>query len=306
MSSKFIDNLEIFVDTVKSGGFSAVARQRGLFASSVARQIDALESDLQVALFTRSTRSMKPTPAGELLFHRALRILDEVADARSEVTSFDQEVQGVLQVSCLPTFGRRYVLPCLNLLFEKYPALRVDLDLTERLTDPTAERQDASIRFGEQADSGLIATRIASQRYVVCASPSYLARYGVPLSRDDLHTHRLIDKRHRASALGWREVLPAHRLAHTAYSLECDDFEALRIAAIAGSGVARLPDWVVGGDVNSGDLRELSLNGLAPSVESGIYIVRALPKTSAKLRAFIETLQTSIGRTPVWQLPGAN
>ena len=176
MSSKFIDNLEIFVDTVKSGGFSAVARQRGLFASSVARQIDALESDLQVALFTRSTRSMKPTPAGELLFHRALRILDEVADARSEVTSFDQEVQGVLQVSCLPTFGRRYVLPCLNLLFEKYPALRVDLDLTERLTDPTAERQDASIRFGEQADSGLIATRIASQRYVVCASPSYLAR----------------------------------------------------------------------------------------------------------------------------------
>lgn len=301
MQSKLIENLEVFVDTVRGGGFSAVARQRGLVASSVARQIDALESDLGVALFTRSTRSMKPTQAGELLFHRALRILDELADARSEVTSFDQEIQGILQIACLPTFGRRYVLPCLNQLFDRYPALRVELDLTERLTDPTEERQDASIRFGEQPDSNLIATRIATQRYVICAAPGYLTRYGLPLGRDDLYNHRLIDKRHRASALGWREILPAQRLAHTAYSLECDDFEAQRVAALAGSGVARLPDWVVGNDVRDGALRELDIEGIARLPESGIYIVRALPKASAKLRAFTETLQSFVGETPVWR-----
>lgn len=299
-TDKLLESLSVFVDTVRAGGFSAVARQRGLVASSIARQIDALEADLQVALFMRSTRSLKPTKAGELLFHRAVRILDELADTRSEIAIFDREVQGLLQISCLPTFGRRYVLPCLSKLLEKHLGLRVELDLTEKLTNPNIERQDAAIRFGEQPDSKLIGMRISMQRYVVCAAPAYLHRYGVPATLQDFHGHRLIDKRHRASALGWREIMGRHRLEQTAYVFECDDFEALRIAAIAGSGIARLPDWVVGPDVREGVLRELSVDGI-PSEPTGIYLLRALPKPSAKLIAFAECLQEVIGSPPVWE-----
>jgi len=300
MNSKVLENLEVFVDTVKAGAFSKVARQRGLAASSIARKIDTLESELQASLFTRSTRSLKPTKAGELLFLRAVRILEDLATVRSEVTSFDQEVQGVLQISCFPTFGRRYVLPCLAPLFDKYPALRVELALTENLIAPTVERQDVAIRFGEQPDSSLIASRIGSQRYLLCAAPAYLARSGKPVNCEELSEHKLIDKRHRVSSLGWREVFGAQRVAPTAYVLECDDFEAQRLATLAGLGIARLPDWVVGPDVQQGSLVELLVDGVHRGQETGIYMLRAVPKSSANLKAFTQGLKELVGTPPLW------
>jgi len=178
----------------------------------------------------------------------------------------------------------------------------IELDLTERLTDPTTERQDAAIRFGEQPDSQLIATRIASQRYLVCAAPSYLAAYGAAPNREALRAHRLIDKRHRASALGWRAVLGPHRITEIAFVLECDDFEAQRSAALAGIGIAWLPDWVVGPDLLDGGLVELAVDGIT-GPESGIYVLRATPKQSATLAAFTQVLQDFVGSPPVWRRP---
>lgn len=300
MDSRLVENLEFFVDTVRAGTFSTVARQRGLAVSSVARQIDALEEALQVALLTRSTRSLQPTEAGELLFHRAVRILEDLASARCEVTSFEHEVQGLLQIRCLPTFGRRYVLPCLNELCDRHPALRFDLDLTENLIAPTVERQDVTIRFGEQPDSCLIGTKIGTQRYVICASPAYLARHGHPSHRDDLHRHKLIDKRHRSSALGWREVLSDPRLTGAACVLQSDDFEVQRLAALAGSGIVRLPDWVVGQDIGQGLLQELSVEGIARDPEAGIYLLRASARPSAKLKAFSDALVRHVGAPNRW------
>lgn len=300
MDSKLVENLEFFVETVRAGTFSTVARQRGLAVSSVARQIDALEESLQVALLTRSTRSLLPTEAGELLFHRAVRILEDLASARSEVTSFDHEIQGLLQIRCLPTFGRRYVLPCLNELCEKYPALRFDLDLTENLIAPTAERQDVAVRFGDQPDSSLIGTKIGTQRYVMCASPAYLSRQGHALHRDELHRHQLIDKRHRSSALGWREVLPDPRLTSAACVLQSDDFEVQRLAALAGTGIARLPDWVVGQDIRQGLLQEVAVEGIPRDMEAGIYLLRATARPSAKLRAFSDALIRHVGAPNLW------
>lgn len=298
-SGKLLENLGIFVETVRAGGFSPVARQRGLVASSVARQIDALETELQVTLFTRSTRSLKPTKAGELLYDRALRILDQLAETRSEVSTFDQEVSGVLQISCLPTFGRRYVIPCLDKLSLEYPSLSVDIDLTERLADPNSERLDAAIRFGDLPDSKLIATRIGTQRYVICASPSYLNRHGLPVRSEDLENHRLIDKRHEASPLGWREVL-GRRGSHVSFVLQCDDFEGQRTAALSGMGIARLPDWVVGNDIQTGLLRELRFEDIPPAPTKNISLLRAVPKRSAKLTAFTDCLHRFVGTPPRW------
>jgi len=120
-----------FVDVAQAKSFSAVARRKGLVASSVARQIDALEQDLNVPLFTRSTRALVMTEAGALLFERAVKILHDMTDARSEVVSLDGSVQGLLRVSCVPAFGRRHVVPHLASLFDKHPALSVEMELTD-------------------------------------------------------------------------------------------------------------------------------------------------------------------------------
>ena len=113
-SVKFAENLAMFVDVAQARSFSAVARRKGLVASSVARQIDALEQDLKVTLFTRSTRALVMTDSGSLLFDRAVKILHDMSVVRSEVVSAEQAVQGLLRVSCVPAFGRRHVVPHLG------------------------------------------------------------------------------------------------------------------------------------------------------------------------------------------------
>lgn len=295
-----IENLAVFVDTVRSGSFSAVARRNGVAASSIARQIDLLEKDLGVVLFARSTRSLRPTDAGQRLFERARTILEDMADARREVTAFHEDVQGVLRITCLPTFGRRYLVPAFDLLARTHPRLSLDLDLTERLADPAFEKLDAAIRFGDLADSNRIAQKVATQRYVMCASLGYLAINGTPKTAKELAGHRLIDKRHRANSLGWREVLGNVKTTDAMYVLESDDYEAQRDFLIRGGGIARLPDWVVGPDVAAGSVIELSLDDVPKAKVTGIHIVRAIPRPSARLRAFSVALEQVIRKGTVW------
>ena len=300
-SVKFAENLAIFVEVAQAQSFSAVARRRGMVASSVARQIDALESELKVDLFTRSTRALVKTDAGSLLFERAVRILHELSDARNEVTSLEQGVSGLLRVSCLPAFGRRQVIPHLGALQEKYPGLHIELDLTERIVDPVVERMDLVIRVGEQPDSSLFAQRLASQRYVICAAPSYLARHGWPRHVRDLDRHRLIDRQHSTSMRGWRQLLGSEWTQHAVFAFECDDCDARRLAVMQGLGIGLMPDWSIGEEIGKGRLIELPLEGVSPQPDTGIYLLRALPRPGAKVRAFSDYLAGLIGDPPRWQ-----
>ncbi len=160
--ARYVEHLPIFLDVARLGSFSAAARRLGMVPSSLVRHIDALESALGAALFVRSTRGLLLTDAGELLLTRATALMTDITGLRAELSALNETPQGTLRISCLPTFGKTYVLPLLPTLAERYPQLWVDLDLTERLTDPTQERLDAAIRIGEQKDSALYASRRAS------------------------------------------------------------------------------------------------------------------------------------------------
>ncbi|MDT4841738.1 HTH-type transcriptional regulator DmlR [compost metagenome] len=299
---KFAESLSIFVDVARAQSFSEVARRRGMVASSVARQIGALESELQVPLFVRSTRALVPTEAGEVLYERAVKILHDMTEARSEVISLEQTVQGLLRVSCLPAFARRYVVPILQPLGERHPQLRVELELTERMVDPVVERMDVVVRVGQQPDSSLIGQRIGSHRYLICAAPSYLERHGVPRTLTDLSRHRLIDRRHSTSVRGWRELGDGQWAQDARFVLECDDCDARRHAALEGLGIALMPNWSAGPDIGAGRLVQLVLQDASPSPDSGIYLLRAMPRASARIRAFTEQLRRQVGSPPVWDV----
>lgn len=299
---RFAENLAVFVDVAREGSFSAVARRRGQVASSVSRQIDVLEREMGVALFTRSTRALVRTEAGDLLYQRAARILQELNETRDAVTALEQGVSGRLRVACLPAFARRHVVPHLGSLYAQYPDLTVELELTERVVDPVLERFDVVVRVGQQADSSLIAQRVASQRYVVCATPDYLRAHGRPLHADELSHHRLIDRGHSTSMRGWRELLEPTHATQALFAVECDDCDARRLSVLQGLGIALMPDWSVGEDIGAGRLEELLLDGLRPQAQGGIYLLRAQPRASAKLRAFTSHLNQCIGDPPSWQL----
>lgn len=292
-SDKFAESLAVFVEVARLQNFSAVARRRGIVASSVARQIDALESDLQVALFTRSTRALTMTDAGSLLFERAVKILNDVSEARTEVVSLDKGVHGLLRVSCVPAFGRRHVVPHLGSLFEKHPGLSVELELTERAVDAVVERVDALIRIGEQPDSNLISQRIGSQRYVICASPAYLQQHGVPTRFEELSRHRLVDRQHSTSARGWREIAGSDWNDRAQYAFESDDCDARRLCVAQGLGIGLVPDWAIAEDLSSGRLIELQLAGAPPL--KGVPVVLPRPARSPARRCAHSRSICSIG-----------
>lgn len=304
MRPHFAEFLATFVDVVRAGSFSGAARRRAVTPSAIVRQIDALEEDLGVVLFNRSTRALTLTDAGRRLHERAQRHLDELADTHAEVAAFDGSVSGTLRIACFPTFGKRYVLPVVAALQAEHAALHVELDLTERLADPVAERLDVVIRMGTLADSTLIATKLAPFSRLLVASPAYLARAGAPDSAAGLSSHRLLDKLHGADLLGWRDVLgcPAGHAGNGTVTFRSDDFDALRAAAEAGMGIALLSSWVVGSDVRAGRLVRLALGGEAwNDGSSGIHLLRALPQPSAKVRAFTDGLRAAIGSPPSWE-----
>lgn len=302
---KFAEYLAVFVDVVRATSFSGAARRRATAASSIQRQIDALEQDLGVRLLNRSTRALTLTEAGQRLYDHACRIVDDLADVRAEVSAMDGTISGVLRIASSQTFAKRYVIPAIESLAADHPQLSVDLDLTEGLADPVQERLDVVIRIGVLTDSSLIASKLAVHRRILVASPAYRARFGLPTSSEELAGHRLIDKLHGNDLLGWKDVLgrPVRDVATALQAFRCDDFEAIRGAAIAGLGIAFMPTWVVGPDVGAGTLLQLPMSTDAPDDEmGGIYLLRALAQPPAKVRAFQEALRRHIGSPPIWEI----
>jgi DNA-binding transcriptional LysR family regulator len=298
---RFAEHLSVLVDVVRAGSFSGAARRRNVTPSAIVRQIDALEADLGTAVFVRSTRALALTDAGRVVAERAQTILDDLVDLRAEVLGLEDAVTGTLRLACFPTFGKRYIIPIADALMAQHPDFSIELDLTERLADPVLERLDAVIRIGHLADSTLISSKIASERRLLVAQPAYLARHGIP-TRDQIGAHRLIDKLHGPDLLGWRHVLGCSTAELPSFRtvFRCDDFEALRQAALRGLGIALLPEWVIGPDVRGGLLTCLPHDTAGPDGEAGIYVLRALPKPSARLAAFMAALRAHIGVPPVW------
>lgn len=297
--ARYVEHLPIFLEVALLGSFSAAARKLGMVPSSLVRHIDALENALDATLFIRSTRGLMLTDAGERLQARASTLLTDITDIRAELASWNDMPQGTLRISCLPTFGKTYILPLLPTLAERYPQLFVDLDLTERQTDPTQELLDAAIRIGEQKDSGLYASRIATQRWVMCASPDYIARYGQPADLNALPQHRLIARYHKQQPACWAQILSVPLMSRCSMVLRCDDFTAQRQAALLGLGLTFLPNWVVGPDIQAGRLLQVLED--PRQEQQGIYLLRPVAKVSARLNLFITLLKQSIGQPPSWE-----
>jgi DNA-binding transcriptional LysR family regulator len=300
---RFAEHLAVFVEVVRHGSFSGAARRRGQTPSAIVRQIDALEHSLGVPLLVRSTRALTITDAGERLLERAQPLLDQLVDTHAEIAAFDGAIAGTFRLACFPTFGKRYVIPAIERVMAEHPKLTIELDLTERMADPVLERLDAVIRIGSLSDSTLIASKLADQHRLLVASPDYLCRSGRPHTASDLVGHRLIDKLHGADLLGWSDVVAgsggAGATGQTAF--RCDDFEAMRLACLSGIGIALLPDWVVGADVQAAMLDRLKLDGEHWNAEpGGVWMLRALAQPSACLRIITAALRDEIGSPPAW------
>lgn len=300
--------MELFVEAVDRGSFSAAGREFGLAPSSVARSINALEDELGVRLLNRSTRKLSLTEAGRLYHERARRILGEVEEAKLSVAQLEAAPRGTLRVSVPVVFGRLHVAPALPEFLATYPDLRIDLSMTDAFVDLVEEGIDLAVRIAELEDSSLIARRLAPNRRVVCASPGYFERHGVPATPADLARHNcLIYKRPGGRAV-WR--FRCGRNVHEVEvrgQLQANNADALYESALGGLGLIILPTFMVGAAIRRGDLRTVFADyQVSPSaLDAGVYAVFPYNRhLSPKVRALVDFLRRRFGPRPYWEFDG--
>lgn len=175
-----LEDMRMLVETVDLGSFSAAAARLGQTKQLVSRRIMALEKRLGVPLLVRTTRKLKLTELGFDYTDRARRILAEVEDADQAIASHVAMPRGTLRLTVPLTFGQAKLSHILTGFLLLHPAVKLDLDMTDRVVDLVAERYDLAVRIGNLEDSSLIAKRLTAIDMVVCAAPDYLDRFGVP------------------------------------------------------------------------------------------------------------------------------
>jgi DNA-binding transcriptional LysR family regulator len=295
--------LRAFVAVAEAQSFSNAARALRIAKSAVSRQVSDLESDLGARLLHRTTRSLSLTEAGRAYFERAARILADLDDANRAVGELQAAPRGRLRISAPMSFGFLHLMPALSDFMARYPEVVVDLAMNDRFVDLVNEGFDVAIRIATLPDSSLIARQLAPARRVICASPNYLSTHGAPRSPNDLKTHACLFNSNLPSAREWRFVSPDDVPVPVTVNgrLSVDNGDALRVAALCGLGLANLPTFIVGADLQSGALATV----LDSFVAQDLSISAVYPHSrhlSPTVRALIDFLVDRFGPEPYWDL----
>jgi len=279
-------DVAVFVEAVKEGSLSAAGRRLSLTPVAASRQLGALEIELGVRLIHRTTRALSLTPEGEAFLPHAEAMLEALAEGQTAVAPGDAGASGMLRLTASVPFGRKVVTPMLAQFLKQHPTLRVELRLTDAVVDIVAQGIDVALRFGDLRDSALIARRLADNPRHLYASPSYLTRYGAPMTVADLRGHQCLavtGSTHWSFERDGRLVRQAVGGRFTA-----DSLEALRQASIEELGIVQISEWNVREDVAAGRLVLVRLtDGDVP--DQGIWAVlptrRFIPN---KVRLFLD------------------
>lgn len=291
----------LFARVVDAGSFSAASRELNQSPSAVSKQVAQLEDRVGVRLLVRSKHGVSLTDDGQAFYERCAEIRRSIAAAEDLVVSFGDHPKGLLRVASTVAFGKAYVLPALPVFMAKNADVQVAVDLSDRKPDFSQDQIDVAIQFSEQIEEqSLIARKIAHNRRVICASPSYLGREGTPRAAQDLFEHNCLRLSTVSRFNDWDlpELLDSGR--HLKGNFEANSADALYHATLAGIGVARLSTYLIGDDLRCG-----SLVRVLPHYEdnsSDIYAVysarRNLPP---KVRAFIDHLVAEFSPVPPWE-----
>jgi DNA-binding transcriptional LysR family regulator len=285
-----LEDLRTFVEVADAGGVSPGARRLGLSKSIVSRRLARLEEALGVQLLSRTTRGAALTEAGATFREHAVRVAAEL-DAAQDAVLPEGDVRGLLRIAAPLSFGPTHLAPVFAELARRHPLLHVHAAYSDRFVDLVGEGFDAGVRVGYLPDSNLVARRICAIGGKLVASPGYLAAHGAPQTPEDLPNYEALMQ----GTESWRFV---HRgktiMVRPRGRFKADNGAALLAAALAGLGIAALPDFLIEAHIASGAL--LPLLGDCPPPEGGLYVVRPPGDFSArKVRVLTDILIEHFG-----------
>ncbi|MBC9176609.1 LysR family transcriptional regulator [Pseudoroseomonas ludipueritiae] len=284
-----LDAMEIAIAAIDEGSLAAAARRFGRSAAAATRAIALLEEDAGETLLLRSTRGLRPTEAGERHATVWREVLARLAEIRKEQAP--NVINGTLVLTAPELFGRLKVAPVLEAFLEAHPEVRARALLLNRMVDMVGEGIDVAVRLAHLQDSGLVAVRLGEVRQVICASPAYLARHGLPREPTELAGHRCIGVnpdgnrelwtfRQKAGSARTRSVQVRTQLSITSVGTGLD-------AALRGKGLVRALSYQVAGPLAVGQLRRV-LTSFEPEAVPVHMIFRPNPRPWSPVRAFVD------------------
>jgi len=293
-------DLSFFSTLATSGSLSAAARELGLTAAAVSKHLTQMESRAGVPLVNRTTRRMMLTPEGELYLEHARRILDEIDELAELLGSAKKIPKGLLRVNATLGFGRSHVAPAISRFVAKYPQVSVQLQLSVTPPPLTDDAFDVCIRFGEPPDTRVVARRLAVNRRVLCAAPSYIASRGLPQTPHDLTRHNCIGIRQGDEAYGvWRLMSGRGASRKTEAvringSLTTNDGEIAVKWALEGQGVLMRAEWDIKQYLADGSLVLVLPDYDTPNADIfAVYSQRH--QMSNRIRAFVDFIAQELG-----------
>lgn len=305
-----LSDLAVFVAVVSAGSFTAASDKLELSKSMVSKCVNRLETSLGARLLHRTTRRLRLTEAGAALYETSASALAAIEDAQLAVSNLQGTPRGVLKVSASLAFGTVVLPRLIRQLTQDYPDLAVNLLLDDRHVDLVREGVDIALRItGEPPDSSMVYRRLGPNRQVVCASPAYLERRGVPKTPQDLASHDCIAHMQRSTPREWHFTSPTGGKTSVQVNgrIAVTNALAVRACALEGLGVIELNSYIVGADIAAGRLVRL-LDGYQPR-ELSVYAVFPQRRFLApKVRVFIDAMLACMTPEPFWDsylLPGS-
>ena len=298
--------LESFVSVATRGSLTAAARAEGVAPAIMGRRLDALEEHLGVKLLVRTTRRITLTHEGSAFLEDCQRLLADFANAEASVSAGGVKASGHLRITAPAGFGRRHVAPLVPRFRELHADVTISLNLSDRVVDMTGEGFDCAVRLGDMPDSSLVSVRLADNRRLCVATPTYLRQHGTPTHPSDLLRFDCLTLSSDASqSRGWAFQVSkgeASELIHLKPGgpLNCSDGQVLHDWCLAGYGIAWRSTWEVEAEIAAGRLVAVLTDFAAPA--NGIYAVfpsaRHLP---LRVRLWIDYLKHHYSRADFWR-----
>lgn len=286
------DDLILFSQVVELGSFSKVAEKNNLTNSVVSKRIARLEEELAVQLLYRTTRKLTLTEAGKAMMASANNVKQATQEAMDAVAGFGENISGQIKMSVPSISGDLILADAVAEFCNMHPGLSVDMSLDNRFVDLVAGGFDLVIRTGYLDDSSLIARHILDSQWVVCASPSYIARNGKPLKPEDLANHNCLQYAYQTTgASDWEfKGRSGNYIVKVAGTFSTDNATALRKAALGGHGIAYVPRCLVYHDFRNGQLIDIFPEQVGKKL--GIYAVYPYTRQPPnKVRLLIEHIR---------------
>jgi DNA-binding transcriptional LysR family regulator len=285
-----LECMRVYARVIDAGSFSEAARRLGISKALASKQVGRLERRLGVCLLNRTTRKLTPTEVGTAYYTSCARIVGELEEIEGSVRADCATPRGHLRIAGPRIFGEDALVGCVQAFLDRHTAITVDLVLEERTVDIVAEGFDLAVRIGDLADTRLIARKITSYRYVLCASPDYLATAGVPAGPNALAGHACIINSTISPTNQWQFVVDgSRRMVTVRPRMRVNCARPVRDLALAGYGIGLCLLPTVCEDIAAGRLVRLLESYEA--YDRTVYAVYPPSRhVAGKVRAFVDHL----------------